>query len=89
MTNFQVYKKTLSFSFVSFLIDLLVMALIAGLTYGGFLIFNSFNVNGVIGVAVGLFVGIVIAILVGFFVTNRIKAAQVAMMTKGVVDNKI
>ena len=92
MTNFQVYKKTLSFSFVQFLIDLLVLALIAGLATGGFFLFNKEGSDagmGILGLAIGLFIGIVISILVSIFISNRIKAAQIAMMTKGVIENKL
>jgi len=92
MSNFQVYKKILSFSLVQFLIDLLVLILIAGLATGGFFLFNKEGSDagmGIVGLAIGLFVGIVISILISIFISNRVKAAQIAMMTKGVIENKL
>ena len=92
MSNFQVYKKTLSFSLVQFVLDLFVLLLVAGLATGGFFLFNKEGSDagmGIVGLAVGLFIGIVLAILISIFISNRIKAAQIAMMTKGVVENKL
>ena len=90
MTNFQVYKKTLSFSFVGFLVDLLVLLLIAGLaTAGFFLLKDQGDGMGILGLVIGAFVGGVLSVLISIFISNRIKAAQIAMMTKGVVDNEL
>ena len=92
MTNFQVYKKTLSFSFVEFLVSLLSLAIIGGLATGGFFLMNKPGSNegmGIVGLVVGAFIGIVLAILISIFILNRIKAAQIAMMTKGVVENEL
>ena len=90
MTNFQVYRKTLSFSFVRFLVDMLAFFIVAGAATAGFFMFQkSGDVNAVIGLGVGLLIGIVLAVLINIFITNRIKAAQIAMMTKGVVDGKL
>ena len=90
MTNFQVYKKTLSFSFVGFLVDLLVLLLIAGLaTAGFFLLKDKGDGMGILGLVIGAFVGGVLSVLISIFISNRIKAAQIAMMTKGVVDNEL
>ena len=90
MTNFQVYKKTLSFSFVGFLVDLLVLLLIAGLaTAGFFLLKDQGDGMGILGIVIGAFVGGVLSVLISIFISNRIKAAQIAMMTKGVVDNEL
>lgn len=92
MTNFQVYKKTLSFSFAQFFLDLFVLILVAGLATGGFFLFNKEGSDagmGIVGLLVGLFIGIVLSILISIFISNRIKAAQISMMTKGVVDGKL
>ena len=90
MTNFQVYKKTLSFSIAGFFLDLLVLLMVVGLAVGGFFLLNDKGEGmGIVGLLVGLFIGVVASILIGIFVTNRIKAAQIAMMTKGVVDNEL
>ena len=90
MTNFQVYKKTLSFSLVQFLLDLFVLILIAGLAAGGFfLLKDKGDGMGIVGLLIGLFVGGVLSVLINIFISNRIKAAQIAMMTKGVIENKL
>lgn len=90
MTNFQVYRKTLSFSLVQFLVDMLALFIVVGAASAGFFMFQKQgDTNAVIGLGVGLLIGIVIAVLISIFITNRIKAAQIAMMTKGVVDGEL
>lgn len=92
MTNFQVYKKTLSFSLLLFLVDLLVLAVIGDATYLGFYISAESTTEpglAIAGLAIGFLLGIIIAILIKVFITNRIKAAQVAMMAKGVTSEEL
>ena len=88
MTNSQVYKKTLKFSLVMFLVDLAVVLGVCGLCAAGFFLLDSSTDKALIGLGIGLLIGIVGAVLVHIFVTNRIKAAQIAMMTKGVVEDQ-
>ena len=90
MTNFQVYKKILSFSFLQFVVDLAVLALIGGLAVGGFFMFDrTASSRAIIGMVIGLVIGIIIAVVVSYLVSNRIKAAQVAMMVKGVTEGEL
>ena len=89
MTNFQVYRKTLSFSLVKFLVDILVIAIVAGCAAAGFFIFNQSTDKALIGLVFGLLLGIIISIFVKIFVSNRISAAQIAMMTKGVTEDSL
>ena len=90
MTNFQVYKKTLSFSLVEFLVDLLAFALFGGCCVAGFFIADRTESSaGLIGLVIGFLLGIVIAVLISIFISNRIKAAQIAMMTKGVTEGEL
>ena len=89
MNNFQVYKKTLVFSFVNFFIGFVALGLVAGSCIVGFIVMNDTTDRALIGLAVGLVIGIVLAVLISIFITNRIKAAQVGMMAKGVVDNEL
>ncbi len=89
MTNFQVYRKTLSFSALEFLVDLLALALVGGFSAGGFLIFNGSNDKALIGMAVGFVIGVILAVLINIFLSNRIKAAQIAMMVKGVTEGNL
>ena len=89
MTNFQVYKKTLPISIVSFLVDLFSLAIIIGFATGGFFIANSSSDKALIGLVVGLFIGVIVVIFISIFISNRIKAAQIAMMTRGVVEGEL
>lgn len=90
MTNFQVYKKTLPFSFIRFLVDLLGLSIFIGCCVLGFVIGNNGDTsNALIGLGIGVLVGIIFSCLIGFFITNRIKAAQISMMTKGVNEGEL
>ena len=89
MTNFQVYKKVLSFSLLHFLVDLLALLVLAGCASAGFFIFNNSNDHALIGLAIGAVIGIILAILINVFIGNRIKAAQIAMMAKGVTEGNL
>lgn len=89
MTNFQVYKKVLSFSLLHFAVDLLAFFVLAGCSGAGYLIFNDSTDRGFIGLAIGAVVGIILAILITIFIGNRIKAAQIAMIAKGVTEDQL
>ncbi len=89
MTNFQVYKKTLSFSLVQFLVSIGSLIIVVGLATAGFFMFSKNTEHALIGLAVGFIIGIIALILINIFVSNRIKAAQIAMMTKGVTEDAL
>lgn len=89
MTNFQVYKKTLPFSFISFGLGLVSLVVLAGCTAAGYFIGGQPAERALIGLIIGLVVGIIFAVAFDYLVLNRVKAAQIAMMTKGVADNKL
>lgn len=87
MTNFQVYRKTISFSLLIFAVDLLALAVVGGCAAAGFFIMINSSVElALVGLVIGLIIGIILAVLIGIFVTNRIKAAQIAIMVKGVTE---
>lgn len=88
MTNFQVYRKTISFSLVQFLVDLATIAVFVGLCVAGFAI-GAASGSGLIGLGVGLILGIIVSVLVSYLISNRIKAAQIAMITKGVTEGNL
>ncbi len=89
MTNFQVYRKTLSYSLVMFLVDIIKLVILVGFTILGFVLFEKFFGLGLAGLPVGLLVAIIAVVLITIFVSNRIKAAQIAMMAKGVTENAL
>ena len=90
MTNFQVYKKTLGFSFIRILVGLCSFAILAGLTVAGFFIADgNFDSRGLIGALIGFLISLIPVFLIDFFVANKVKAAQISMMSKGVVEGEL
>ena len=89
MTNFQVYRKTLSFSFAMFGAELLAFIAFIGCATAGFFIFYRTIDMALIGLLIGVIIGIVAAVLINIFLVNRIKAAQIAMMAIGVTENQL
>ena len=89
MSNFQVYRKTLVFSFIMFLIDIIAMFVVAGAATIGFFVMNRSNDMAIVGLVIGLIIGIILAVLIEIFIRNRVKAAQISMMTMGVVEGKM
>ena len=89
MTNYQVYKKTLSFSLVLFCIDVLSLVVVAGLAVVGFFALDKSTDKAIIGLIIGLIVGIIISVVIKIFITNRVKAGQIGMMAKGVTDDEL
>ena len=89
MTNFQVYRKTLSYSFLMFVVDLFGLAVLGGSAVAGFFIANKSTDKAIIGLIVGFVIGCFLAAFISIFITNRIKAAQIAMMTKGVTEDSL
>lgn len=90
MTNFQVFKKTVSFSFVDFLVGLVSLTILAGSSAIGFVVADRIGQSrAFIGLIIGLVIGIIIAILINYLISNRIKAAQISMIVKGVTEDKL
>ena len=89
MTNFQVYKKTLSFSLIGFLVDLLVFIGFFAICAVGFIIADKAFDKGLIGLLIGFFVAIIFTILMNVFVSNVLKAGHIAMITKGVTEDTL
>lgn len=93
MTNFQVYRKTLSFSLLSFAVDILAILVLVGLTAAGFFVAYAASGNqpvpALAGLFIGLILGIIALVLINIFIRNRIKAAQIAMMAKGVTEGNL
>ena len=89
MTNKEIYRKTLGFSIRRLFFDLLTLILFAGCCIGGFLIADKMTEKGLIGLLIGLVVGIVVAIILSRFVSYSLKAGQIAMMTRGITEDKL
>ena len=71
MTNFQVYRKTLLFSIVEFLIGLVALAILVGCCTAGFFIMNNSTDRAIIGLVIGLVIGIILVVLINIFITNQ------------------
>ena len=91
MTNFQIYKKTLSFSLIRFLVDLVSFVILVGLAVLGALLGNKMNAEygAIVGLIVGLILGAIAMTLITYLVSNRYKAAQIAMMVKGIKEGEL
>lgn len=91
MTNFRIYQKTLSFSLMMFLCDLLSLAIIIGFCVAGFYIGDRNAAEGaaLVGLASGLLIGIIASVLINYLLVNRIKAGQIAMIAKGVTEDTL
>ncbi len=89
MTNFQIYKKILSFSLFKLLVDFVSLAILIGACVAGFFIANASTSRALIGLVIGFVIGIILAILISVFISNRIKAAQIAMMVKGITEGQL
>ena len=89
MDNSALYKKTLGFSLRRALWDLLVILVLGGACTAGFLIAEKSTDNGLIGLGIGAVVGIIIMVIILRFVSYYLKAGQIAMMTRGIVEGEL
>lgn len=89
MTNKEIYKKTLCFSVRQLIIGLISLVLFAGFCVAGYFIAEKAADKGLIGLAIGLVVGLIVAALISRFLIYRQKAAQIAMMTKGITEGTL
>ena len=89
MDNKTIYKRTLGFSLRRLLWDILSVILIGAASVLGFLITDKAMDNGLIGLAVGGIIAIILVAIFSRWVSYTYKAGQIAMMTKGVTEDKL
>ena len=89
MDNKTIYKKTLTFSLRRLAWDLGSFIVIILLAAAGFLLAENLAKSGLIGLAIGIVIGIIIVAIASHFVSYVFKAGQIAMMAKGVSENKL
>lgn len=89
MSNKEIYRRTLVFSLKKLGFDVLSVVLLAALSVGGFFLMDKFTDKGLIGLAIGIVVAIVAIAIISRFVSYNIKAGQIAMMMRGVVDGEL
>ncbi len=87
MTNKEIYKRTLVFSVRAFILELIGVILLAGLPVAGFFLTKNTETQGGIGLLIGLVIGIIVLAVIARFTAYQYKAAQVAMMTRGITEN--
>ena len=89
MTNQEIYRKTLPFSLRRLGLDILgFLVLGAAATVGFMLAEKSFD-QGLIGLAAGLVIGLILLVILLRYVSYTCKAAQIAMMTRGVTEGEL
>lgn len=89
MDNKTIYKRTLGFSIRQLLWDILSLILIgAAMTLGFFITDKAMN-NGLVGLLVGGIVAIILVAIFSRWISYTYKASQIAMMTKGVTEDKL
>lgn len=89
MDNKTIYKKTLGFSLLAVIWNLISIALVIGLTAAGFIIAEKAVKEGLIGLLIGLIIGLIAASLVSRFAAYTCKAGQIAMMTKAITEGEL
>ncbi len=89
MTVKQIYAKTLPFSLLRFLWDVIAFAILGGLTVLGFIIAEKTSDDGLIGLLIGFVVGVIIVAIMMRFVSYNFKAGQIAMMTRGITTGEL
>jgi hypothetical protein len=85
LSNGAIYRKTFIFSWLRLLVDLICIIVLIASGALGFLISGQ----QILGLGIGVIVGIVIFALIAHFITYMLKAAQIAMMTKGVTEDAL
>lgn len=85
LSNGQIYRKTFVFSWLRLLLDLLAFIVMVACIALGYLILQD-KIIGIIG---GLIIGIVIFWIIIHFFGYLLKAGQIAMMTRGIVEGEL
>ena len=89
LDNSAIYKKTLGFSLRRALWDLLVLLVLGGACTAGFFIAEETTDKGLVGLGIGAVIGIIIMVIILRFVSYYLKAGQIAMMTRGIVEGEL
>ena len=94
MTDKEVYKKTLPFSLRRMSWDTLGILLLAALTVAGFFIGGAVSAEGdnsapVVGLIIGAIIGLIVFVFITRWNSYKNKAAQIAMMTRGVTEDSL
>ncbi|NLH64293.1 MAG: hypothetical protein GX478_08935 [Erysipelotrichaceae bacterium] len=85
MSNFEIFRRTFTFSWQRLFVYLIGIAVMIACTAAGYLL----KPDDVIGLGVGFVVGLIIFGLIVHYIAYLLKAAQIAMITKAVVENEL
>ena len=89
LDNKAIYKKTIIFSVHRLLWDIASFIVFFIICAVAFFIAESTTNKGLIGLAIGLIIGIIFLAVVMRYISYSYKAGQIAMMTKGIVEDKL
>ena len=89
MDNKTIYKKTLGFSLRRLLWDFIALILILGVATLGFMLAEKQWDKGLVGLIIGAILAIIVIAIVMHFISYTLKAGQIAMMTKGIVEGEL
>ena len=89
MDNKTIYGRTLGFSVRRILWDVIAVILVLALATLGFILAEKLLDEAIIGLVIGAIVGIIIAVIMMRFVSYKLKAGQIAMMTRAIVDGEL
>ena len=89
MDNKTIYKKTIGFSVRKLFWDLISLVIIAGLATLGFILTDRIWNLGIVGLIIGAILGLIALAVISRFLSYSLKAGQIAMMTKAIVDGEL
>ena len=90
MDNFTIYKRTLGFSLRRVFWDFMSIILLLALSTVGYVIAEQVSEDsGALGLIFGALVGVIFLVIILRFVSYRLKAGQIAMMTRGVITGEL
>jgi len=89
MDNKTIYKKTLGFSLRRLFWNFISLLMIVALSVLGFIITKQIWDLGIIGLFIGMILGFIVLAVISRFISYSLKAGQIAMMTKGIVDDEL
>ena len=89
LDNKTIYKKTIGFSLRRLFWDFLALILVLGVATLGFMVAEKQWDQGLVGLIIGAIVGIIVIAIALHFISYTLKAGQIAMMTKGIVEGEL
>jgi hypothetical protein len=89
MSNKEIFSRTFGFSVRRFFFSILSFIAAAAICLIGFLIGEKVLQKGLLGLGIGAIIGLIFLIIVLRYIAYSCKAAQIAMMTQGVVTGEL